>query len=212
MNTTLNYKQFTIAAVITAIVSLLLFYSSHAVGKNQLFLLLNNDYGVAADWFFTIWTNLGDGAVWAVLLFLFIKYSKNNIPLLVAAFIICTVLVQVCKYIIVPDELRPVSVIQPTSLIHIVSFVEPHETASFPSGHTSAAFCFFLIGTLLIHKKWIIPAGFFYAVLVGYSRVYLAQHFPFDVAAGMLVGIITVSLSILIQNWWNGRKLKNKES
>jgi hypothetical protein len=55
--------------------------------------------------FFTLWTNLGDGAIWAVLLFVFLKYSKKNIPLLIAAFIICTVLVQVCKYIIVPNEL-----------------------------------------------------------------------------------------------------------
>lgn len=208
MNNQLNYKNFAIAVISTAIASLLLFYCSYAVGKNQLFLLLNNDYGLVADWFFTIWTNLGDGAVWAVLLLVFLKYNKQNIPLLIAAFIICTVLVQVCKYIIVPNELRPVSVIQPTSLIHIVSFVEPHETASFPSGHTSAAFCFFLIGCLLVPKKWVLPVGFLYAMLVGYSRIYLAQHFPFDVAAGMLVGIITVTLSILIQQWFNKRKSK----
>jgi membrane-associated phospholipid phosphatase len=104
--------------------------------------------------FFTLWTNLGDGAIWAVLLFVFLKYSKKNIPLLIAAFIICTVLVQVCKYIIVPNELSYlVAAIQPTSLIHIVQFIEPHETASFPSGHTSAAFSFFLIGCLLINKN-----------------------------------------------------------
>lgn len=212
MNSQLNYKNFTIAAIITAIASLLLFYCSYAVGKNQLFLLLNNDYGSTADLFFSCWTYLGDGAVWAVLLFVFLKYSKQNIPLLVAAFVICTLLVQVCKYIIIPDALRPVSVIQPTSLIHIVKGVEPHETASFPSGHTSAAFSFFLIGCLLIHKKWIIPTGFIYAILVGYSRIYLAQHFPFDVAAGMLVGIITVALSMLIQQWANNRKPTNAQA
>jgi membrane-associated phospholipid phosphatase len=211
MNNQLNYKNFAIAAIITAIASLLLFYCSYVIGKNQLFLLLNNDYGTIADFFFNCWTYLGDGAVWAVLLFVFIKYSKQNIPLLVAAFVICTLLVQVCKYIIVPDELRPVSVIQPTSLIHMVKGVEPHETASFPSGHTSAAFSFFLIGCLLINKKWIIAIGFIYAILVGYSRIYLAQHFPFDVAAGMLVGIITVALSILTQQWFNKRKSKNAQ-
>lgn len=205
MSNQLNYKNYFIAAIISCILSAVLFYSSYSVGKINLFLFLNNDFGIAADVFFTLWTNLGDGAIWAVLLFVFLKYSKKNIPLLIAAFIICTVLVQVCKYIIVPNELRPVAAIQPTSLIHIVQFIEPHETASFPSGHTSAAFCFFLIGCLLINKKWIVPIGLLYAVLVGYSRVYVAQHFPFDVAAGMLVGVVTVGLSILIQNLWNKR-------
>ncbi|MCU0321604.1 MAG: phosphatase PAP2 family protein [Chitinophagaceae bacterium] len=212
MNNQLNYKNFAIAATITAVASLLLFYCSYAIGKNEFFLLLNNNYGTTADIFFTIFTYLGDGAIWAVLLFVFIKYSKQNIPLLIAAFVICTLLVQVCKYVIIPDAFRPIKAIAATHLIHIVKGMEPHETASFPSGHTSAAFSFFLIGCLLIHKKWIVPIGFIYAILVGYSRVCLAQHFPFDVAAGMLVGIITVGLSILIQQWLNKKKLIKSSS
>lgn len=201
-----QYKQFWLAATITAIASLLLFGLSAYLGKNQLFLLLNNDWGNGADIFFKYYTYLGDGAIWAILLLIFIKYSKPNIPLLIAAFVICTLLVQVCKYIIIPDALRPISSIQPTSLLHIVAGVEPHETASFPSGHTSAAFSFFLIGTLLIRQKWIVALGFVYALLVGYSRVYLAQHFPFDVAAGMLVGIITIVLSVQVQKAWERRR------
>ncbi len=150
MSNQLNYKNYFIAAIISRILSAVLFYSSYSAGKINLFLFLNNDFGIVADVFFTLWTNLGDGAIWAVLLFVFLKYSKKNIPLLIAAFIICTVLVQVCKYIIVPNELRPVAAIQSTSLIHIVQFIEPHETASFPSGHTSAAFSFFLIGCFIL--------------------------------------------------------------
>lgn len=208
MQKTLNYTNFIIAAVITSIVALSLFYSSYSIGKNELFLLLNNNLGAVGDILFTIITFLGDGAIWAVLLFVFIKYNKQNIPLLIAAFVICTLLVQVCKYVIIPEAFRPIKAIEATHLIHIVKGMEPHETASFPSGHTSAAFSFFLIGCLLVHQKWIVPVGFIYAILVGYSRVYLAQHFPFDVAAGMLVGVITISLAILIQLWWNKRKLK----
>jgi membrane-associated phospholipid phosphatase len=36
-------------------------------------------------------------------------------------------------------------------------------------------------------------------MLVGYSRVYQAQHFPLDVAGGILVAIITVWISLWIQ-------------
>ncbi len=199
MNNQLHYKFFFVGAALTAIASAILFYCSYSIGKNNLFLLLNNNYGTAANIFFIVFTYLGDGIIWAILLFVFLKYNKQHIPLLITAFVACTLLVQVCKYIIIPDALRPVSVIQPTSLIHIIKGFEPHETASFPSGHTSAAFSFFLMACLLVQQKWIIVVGFVYALLVGYSRVYLAQHFPFDVAAGMLVGIVSVTIALLVQ-------------
>lgn len=209
MNNQLHYKNFVVGAVLTAIASVILFYCSYSIGKNNLFLLLNNNYGSAANIFFIVFTYLGDGVIWAVLLLIFIKYNKQNIPLLIAAFIICTLLVQVCKYIIIPDALRPISVIKPSTLIHVIQGFEPHETASFPSGHTSAAFSFFLMACLFFKQKWVIVIGFLYALLVGYSRVYLAQHFPFDVAAGMLVGIVTIGSSILIQLRYN-KKQNNK--
>lgn len=206
MNQALPYKQFWLACIVTVVASLILFFLSFYIGKNNFFLLLNNNYGSFADYFFQYYTYLGDGVIWAILLLTFLKYNKQNIPLLIAAFVICTLLVQVCKYIIVPNELRPIAAIQPNTLVHIPIGTEPHETASFPSGHTSAAFCFFLLATLFIKRSWIIVVGFLYALTVGYSRVYLAQHFPFDVAAGMLVAVITLVASLYFQQFWERKK------
>lgn len=42
--------------------------------------------------------------------------------------------------------------------------------------------------------------GAIYAIACGYSRIYLAQHFPLDVAGGIMVAIITVLTSIYINN------------
>lgn len=69
--------------------------------------------------------------------------------------------------------------------------------ASFPSGHTSAAFA---TATVLARElnvrhrstRWIVnPLLFGSAAFVGYSRVYQKQHWPSDVVAGAALGAIT---------------------
>ncbi|MGN6618082.1 MAG: phosphatase PAP2 family protein, partial [Ilyomonas sp.] len=111
----------------------------------------------------------------------------------------------------IPDELRPYKAIADRALIHTVSFVEPYTTSSFPSGHTGTAFSFYLLFCLIFHKKWWIWAGFTGALLVGYSRVYLAQHFPLDVAGGIIVAIVTASISVQVQKIWMKRKIVNRK-
>lgn len=67
--------------------------------------------------------------------------------------------------------------------------------ASFPSGHTSTAFA--LATSLSIqYKKWyfVVPA-FAWAASVGYSRMYLGEHYPTDVFAGAAIGIGSAYLS-----------------
>ncbi len=200
----LYYKKFIVASAITAITALIILCYSFYLGKINLFLILNDDFGKVADYFFYGYTYLGDGIIWIPILFLFIKYQKKYISFLISAFILSTLFVQVCKYYIVPNEFRPIKAITNTTLVHIVE--APHETSSFPSGHTTTAFCFFLIACLFIPNKWVLPIGFVAALFVGYSRVYLAQHFPLDVAAGMLLAILSIALSITTQNWWQKRK------
>jgi len=69
--------------------------------------------------------------------------------------------------------------------------------ASFPSGHTSAAFA---TATVLARELnvahpssrwWVNPLLFGGATFVGYSRVYQRQHWPSDVIAGAALGTIT---------------------
>lgn len=67
--------------------------------------------------------------------------------------------------------------------------------ASFPSGHTSTAFA--TATTLSIEfKKWyvIIPA-YVWAAGVGYSRLYLGEHYTSDVVGGAVVGAGSAALS-----------------
>ncbi len=195
----LNYHLFKNGAILTTVTGVALLLLSACLGKNECFLLLNTDLGKAADQFFRFWTNLGDGAVWVIVGLLFLAYRRKLLPLCFSAVIISTLIVQVTKNLIFPLVPRPTKAISELALIHTVPGVELHTMNSFPSGHTTTAFAVFLLACLVIPKRWVVLAGFIYALLVGYSRIYLAQHFPLDVGAGMLAAVISVLLSITIQ-------------
>jgi len=203
----LSLDQFKSGLIMTITGSFLLFLFSWIIGKDELFLLLNADLGKGADYLFIFFTFLGDGIWWILILILFILFRRKFLPLLLFSFLFSEIFIESFKYFILPNEPRPITAIANSKLIHTVAGVELHTIASFPSGHTTQAFIFFLLACLMIDKKWIVSIGFLYAALVGYSRIYLAQHFPRDVAGGMFFASISVLLSVLIyQKWFENKK------
>ncbi len=77
--------------------------------------------------------------------------------------------------------------------------LEIHHWQSFPSGHTAVAF--FCMGLFAISVKniqnstaWGITCALF-AAGIGYSRIYLGQHFLFDVCTGGTIALLFLQLS-----------------
>jgi len=59
---------------------------------------------------------------------------------------------------------------------------------SFPSGHTTAAFCLAVTSALVTRGHMASGVYLFLALLVALSRVYLGVHYPSDVLAGSFIG------------------------
>ena len=67
--------------------------------------------------------------------------------------------------------------------------------ASFPSGHTSTAFALATSMSIQYKKWYVVVPAFAWASSVGYSRMYLGEHYPTDVLAGAAIGIGCAYLS-----------------
>ena len=74
-----------------------------------------------------------------------------------------------------------------------------------PSGHAQNAVVFWGALAYYLHRTWVWILGITIIVLVGLSRIYLGVHFPVDVVAGWLIGLlllwVLITLEPLILKW-----------
>lgn len=61
-------------------------------------------------------------------------------------------------------------------------------STSFPSGHTSTTIAAATALSFAYPKWYVITPAFLWAGSVGYSRMYLGEHYPTDVGAGAFIG------------------------
>ena len=83
---------------------------------------------------------------------------------------------------------------------------------SFPSGHTSAAFCTATSMSLIFPKWYVIVPSYLYAATVGYARIYQGVHYPSDVLVGAVVGAGSAWLSYKVEKWMDKKHQPNQPS
>lgn len=174
--------------------------------KGQLHLLLNAYHSPALDIFFRNYTYIATWPLYAIAIALILFYRSGWAAYLVTSELMGILFVQPIKYIF--NMPRPVTWFaehMPNIYLPLVEGVKMHHWHSFPSGHTKSAFvlffclCIILDAILSTRKnlkhdslstKLIQVIAALGAILAGYSRIYLSQHFAFDVFAGGLIGLI----------------------
>lgn len=83
---------------------------------------------------------------------------------------------------------------------------------SFPSGHAIMAVTFYgLLIYILQHSitidwlKWLVTVLVtVLIILIGFSRIYLRVHYASDVAAGFIIGLLWLLISLAVLKWLEG--------
>ncbi len=149
-------------------------------------------------------TNLGNmGLIWitiAIALLFTNKFRKVGI-LMLCALIINTILGEIILKNVF-QRARPFNTLQ-----HLQLLIKEPQSYSFPSGHTSSAFACAII--LAYYVKKVAVPSIILACLIAFSRVYLTVHYPSDVLAGIVLGIISAVITIYLHKLYSKRINKN---
>jgi undecaprenyl-diphosphatase len=190
----------------------------------QLFLFLNS---LNSPFWDQVMHAISGKIIWvplylAILIFLGVTYKRKF--LIILLFIILAVIltdqisVQLFKNLV--QRLRPCHDPALEGLVHLFKG-ECGGQFGFVSSHAANSFNVALISLLFIRKKWFTISIILWAIVVGYSRIYLGVHYPGDVICGSILGALigwsVYSLYILTDNkilqykpYFNS--LKNHES
>lgn len=175
--------------------------------KHALHLQLNKLHSSFFDQFFRTITFFGDGAFPFVVatVFLFIGFNKAIIVSIIPS--IAGLLSQFFKRVVFPECVRPKAIFYDNPDMHWVTGVDLHTSFSFPSGHTTTVFSLAFCLCFLSNRKELKIFWFVMALIVGYSRVYLSQHFLVDIYFGSLLGVITTFAFLLLYDKINTKNL-----
>lgn len=164
---------------------ILIFYS-----KADGFILLNPFHSKFLDQIFIWATYLGDGIFVITLgIVLFLLKRRFLALMILSSYLLSGIIVQILKYFIL--EARPALYLEKTNYPYFIEDVTLHNFHSFPSGHTASIFALAAVLSFAINNKKYSIIFLMLAAFVGYSRMYLGQHFMDDVFVGSIIGVLS---------------------
>lgn len=158
--------------------------------------------------FFIFITHLGDsGMIWIAITLILLAFKRTRrIGLMALLALIGSLVVNnmILKNLIA--RTRPYEVIAGLEIL-----VEAQKDLSFPSGHAGSSFAAATVYLRNMDKKTGVPL-FILAILIALSRLYVGVHYPSDVLAGTIIGILLGILAEkLVKRIENSKEKKEKE-
>lgn len=156
----------------------------------QFFLFLNS---MNSPFFDQVMHAISGKLIWvplylAILVYLGITYKRKFLIILIFIILAATLSDQTSVLVKnLVQRLRPCNEPALKGLVHIVNG-ECGGLFGFVSSHATNSFDVALLSLLFIRKRWYSFVIIIWALIIGYSRIYLGVHYPGDVICGSLLG------------------------
>lgn len=157
--------------------------------REAIYFAVNAIHNTSADLVAPYVTAAGAGLTVVIVSAIIALFNYRKACLLTTSYGVTAIIAQIIKHLI--NAPRPkLYFIDQLEKIYFVEGVEIYSHNSFPSGHTVTAFSAAIVLTYLAkNKNW----GILFllaATCIGYSRMYLSEHFFEDVVAGSALGVV----------------------
>lgn len=184
-------QTFRLTTMVFLAISVVLIAAALLVPKGDLVLWFNGRYAPGPNLFFKYITHLGDGLVFVpfVLALLWVRIGYAITAAVTG--VVLALLSNFFKHVVFIDFPRPKAWFADPTVLQFVEGVKVHSMHAFPSGHTATAAALAVLASLFFRHRHMPIIAAALALLVGMSRVYLAQHFLVDVAFGYFYGSVT---------------------
>ena len=97
-----------------------------------------------------------------------------------------------------PARLRPMYTPELEGLVHVVKEGGRFGTVS---GHAATMASIATLAIPTVNRRWFTWSMVAVVLLICYSRIYLAYHFPVDIALGMVTGLLSGGAVLLLFRW-----------
>lgn len=160
------------------------------ISSPELTFRINAAHAGQFDLIFQLFTDIGDGLTTILIcgLLLFVSYGRALV-LLVVSNLAGLLAAIIKKFITSPRPYLYFEFHHPA--LHFVPGVQVFRDHSFPSGHTTTAFSMAVLLVLASKNRAFKLFCLVLAICVGWSRIYLGEHFFADVVGGSLLGTVT---------------------
>jgi membrane-associated phospholipid phosphatase len=173
-------------------------------GKATSFIELNPYHRSVLDTLFIWVTFIGDGRFAIIICLIFLVLRRwSRACQLIAAFLISALVAQILKNLF--SMPRPKQFFSAGQYTYFIDGVTHIGFASFPSGHSTSVFAMATLLAIFDSNKKGNMLYLLVAVAVGYSRIYLGQHFLGDVLVGSFIGVLTA----IFIHWLFSTKLRS---
>lgn len=181
-----------------------------------LFLWLNFDGGAVMDRIMLL-ASTPAVWIWLYLLILYIVWRKNGWRGVVFFLVAASVAVVLGDMISgmfkhtgllknlwasFPARLRPMYTPELEGLVHVIKEGGRYGTVS---GHAATMTAITMLAISAVERRWFTWLMLSVLLIVCYSRIYLAYHFPVDIGLGMVTGLVAGAVG-LIPFLWARRK------